>query len=200
VENSLFSWKLKKSSSLFDNLAKLDNLEKLKLLNDTFPRPPSEGKLRNLPPLYKFPPHLNKLTLSDTLLDWKHMSTIAMLPNLEVLKLKVFAFKGPQWDPLDGGFRLLKYLQIGKTDLVQWKASGHHFPRLEHLVVEQCGSLMAIPIGLADVSVLQTLEVHHTPFAIGSARFIQQQKQMQQQEHVNSNAFKLLIYPPEVVV
>ncbi|KAK1423626.1 hypothetical protein QVD17_18932 [Tagetes erecta] len=191
---------VKKSSSLFDNLAKLDNLEKLKLLNDTFPRPPSEGKLRNLPPLYKFPPHLNKLTLSDTLLDWKHMSTIAMLPNLEVLKLKVYAFKGPQWDPLDGGFRLLKYLQIGKTDLVQWKASGHHFPRLEHLVVEQCGSLMAIPVGLADVSVLQTLEVHHTPFAISSARFIQQQKQMQQQEYVNSSAFKLLIYPPEVVV
>ncbi|KAI3503749.1 hypothetical protein L1887_32198 [Cichorium endivia] len=64
--------------SLFDNLARLDNLEKLKLLNDTFPRPPPEGKLHGLPSLYKFPPHLNKLTLSDTLLDWKHMSTIGM--------------------------------------------------------------------------------------------------------------------------
>ncbi|KAI3700099.1 hypothetical protein L2E82_44715 [Cichorium intybus] len=73
--------------SLFDNLARLDNLEKLKLLNDTFPRPPPEGKLHGLPSLYKFPPHLNKLTLSDTLLDWKHMSTIGMLPHLEVLNV-----------------------------------------------------------------------------------------------------------------
>ncbi|KAJ0652910.1 putative virus X resistance protein-like, coiled-coil [Helianthus annuus] len=192
---------VKKNTSLFDNLAKLDNLDKLKLLNDTFPRPPSEGKLRGLPPLYKFPPHLNKLTLSDTLLDWKHMSTIAMLPNLEVLKLKVFAFRGPQWDPLDGGFRLLKYLHIGKTDLVHWKASGHHFPRLEHIVVEQCGDLVAIPQGLADVSALRTMELHHTPSAIGSARLILQQKQMQQkaqpQQFMQSNGFKLLIYPPE---
>lgn len=185
------------ASSLFDNLAKLDNLEKLKLLNDTFPRPPSEGKLRSLPPSYKFPPHLNKLTLSDTLLDWKHMSTLGMLPNLEVLKLKVYAFKGPEWEPLDGGFRLLKVLQIGKTDLVHWRASGHHFPRLKHVVVEQCDKLVAIPHGLADVSALQTMELYHTPSAIVSARLIQQQKQQQQQLHMGSSGFKLLIYPPE---
>ncbi|XP_076912008.1 putative late blight resistance protein homolog R1B-14 [Bidens hawaiensis] len=182
---------LKKNASLFANLAKLDNLEKLKLLNDTFPRPPSEGKLRALPPSYKFPPHLNKLTLSDTLLDWKHMSTIAMLPYLEVLKLKVYAFTGPQWDPLDGGFRLLKYLLIGKTDLVHWNASGHHFPRLEHIVVEQCCDLEALPHGLKDLSTLQTMELRHTPSAIRSARLIEGHKKMQ------SSGFKLLIYPPE---
>lgn len=188
-----------KGSSLFDNLAKLDKLEKLKLLNDTFPRPPSEGKLRGLPPFYKFPPHLKKLTLSDTLLDWKHMSTIGMLPNLEVLKLKVYAFKGPQWEPLDGGFRLLKVLQLGKSDLVHWIASAHHFPRLQHIVVEQCTNLLAIPHGLADVSELQTMELYHTPSAVDSARLIQQQKQMQQQQQrqMKSNGFKLLIYPPE---
>lgn len=189
----------KKSFSLFDNLAKLDNLEKLKLLNDTFPRPPSEGKLRGLPPLYKFPPHLNKLTLSDTLLDWKHMSTIGMLPYLEVLKLKVYAFKGPKWEPLDGGFRLLKVFQLGKTDLKEWMASAHHFPRLEHIVLEQCTDLLAIPHGLADVSALQTMKLYHTPSVIKSARLIEQQKQRQQkqQRHMGSNEFKLSIYPPE---
>ncbi|KAD7117598.1 hypothetical protein E3N88_04866 [Mikania micrantha] len=178
----------------------LVNLENLKLLNDTFPRPPSEGKLKKLPPLYKFPPHLNKLTLSDTLLDWKHMSTIAMLPNLEVLKLKMYAFKGRQWDPLDGGFHLLKYLKIGKTDLVNWKAWGHHFPRLEHVVVEHCGDLVGIPYGLADVSALQTIELHHTPRAVESARLIQRQKliqQQQQQQYMKNDGFKLLIYPPQ---
>ncbi|KAL8229354.1 hypothetical protein R6Q57_014254 [Mikania cordata] len=188
------------NSSLFHNLAKLVNLENLKLLNDTFPRPPSEGKLKKLPPLYKFPPHLNKLTLSDTLLDWKHMSTIAMLPNLEVLKLKMYAFKGRQWDPLNGGFHLLKYLKIGKTDLVHWKALGHHFPRLEHVVVEHCGDLVGIPYGLVDVSALQTIELHHTPRAVESARSIQRQKlmqQQQQQQYMKNDGFKLLIYPPQ---
>nr|KAJ0217870.1 hypothetical protein LSAT_V11C300154150 [Lactuca sativa] len=183
--------------SLFDNFAKLDNLEKLKLLNDTFPRPPPEGKLRGLPSLYKFPPYLNKLTLSDTLLDWKHMSTIGMLPHLQVLKLKVYAFKGAEWEALDGGFRLLKVLQIGKTDLVVWKASGHHFPRLEHVVIEQCSNLLGIPVGLADVSALKTLELYHTPSAVDSARLIQQQKKRQQQMVMTSHGFKLLIYPPE---
>ncbi|MFS8018491.1 putative virus X resistance protein-like, coiled-coil [Helianthus anomalus] len=190
---------VKKRASLFDNLGKLNNLEKLKLLNDTFPRPPCDGKLESLPPSHKFPPHLNKLTLSYTLLDWKHMSTLAKLPNLEVLKLKAYAFKGPQWDPLDGGFRLLKYLLIGKTDLVHWKAWGHHFPNLEHIVVEECDSLVAVPHGLADVSALQTMELHHTPSAIASARLIQQRKQVQQQQKqcMQSDGFKLLIYPPE---
>lgn len=128
------------------------------------------------------------------------MSTIGMLPYLEVLKLKVYAFKGTQWGPLDGGFRLLKVLQIGKCDLVHWKASGHHFPRLEHVVLEQCSNLVGIPHGLADVSALQTLELYHTHAAIASARLIQQQKQMQQkqqQHHLKSNGFKLLVYPPE---
>ncbi|KAL4573301.1 hypothetical protein LXL04_020101 [Taraxacum kok-saghyz] len=182
---------------LFDNFAKLDNLDKLKLLNDTFPRPPSEGKLSGVPPFYKFPPHLTKLTLSDTLLDWKCMCTIGMLPHLEVLKLKVYAFKGGEWEALDGGFRLLKVLKIGKTDLVEWKASGHHFPRLEHVVVEHCSELLGIPVGLADVSALKTMELYHVPSAVDSARFIHQKKLMQQQKLMTGDGFKLVIYPPE---
>lgn len=75
-------------SSLFDNLAKLDNLETLKLLNDTFPLPPSQCQIPGLPQSYKFPPNLKKLTLSGTFLDWSHISTLGMLPTLEVLKLK----------------------------------------------------------------------------------------------------------------
>nr|GFA77369.1 ribonuclease H-like domain, reverse transcriptase, RNA-dependent DNA polymerase [Tanacetum cinerariifolium] len=141
----------------------LPRLKETEVNDDTFPHPPSEGKLRGLPPLYKFPPHLNKLTLSDTLLDWKHMSTIGMLPYLEVLKLKVYAFKGPKWEPLDDGFRLLKVFQLGKTDLKEWMASAHHFPRLEHIVLEQCTDLLAIPHGLVDVSALQTMKLYHTP-------------------------------------
>lgn len=185
---------VKGGSSMFDNFAKLDNLETLKLLNDTFPCPPSEGKLPCLPQWYKFPPHLKKVTLLDTLLDWEHMSTIGMLPNLEVLKLKEYAFKGERWEPLDGGFRLLKVLQLGRTDLVQWEASSHHFPRLERVVLKHCTKLEAIPSGLGGVSALQTMELYWpTSSAAASARVIQQQ-----QHSMVKNGFKLLVYPPDV--
>ncbi|KAE9450864.1 hypothetical protein C3L33_17236, partial [Rhododendron williamsianum] len=181
----------KGGSSLFDNLTKLDHLVTLKLLNDTFPDRPSSG---SLPPLYKFPPNLKKLTLADTLLDWEHMAILGILPKLEVLKLKDNAFKGERWEPLDGGFRLLRFLQIGRTDLVHWKGSSHHFPRLHRLILKHCESLKAVPSGLGDVSALQIIEVYHSSrTAVASVKQIQTQKQ----QGLAINQLKLLIYPPE---
>ncbi|KAG5532028.1 hypothetical protein RHGRI_026598 [Rhododendron griersonianum] len=181
----------KGGSSLFDNLTKLDHLVTLKLLNDTFPDRPSSG---SLPPLYKFPPNLKKLTLADTLLDWEHMAILGILPKLEVLKLKDNAFKGERWEPLDGGFRLLRFLQIGRTDLVHWKGSSHHFPRLHRLILKHCESLKAVPSGLGDVSALQIIEVYHSSHtAVASVKQIQTQKQ----QGLAINQLKLLIYPPE---
>lgn len=183
-------------SSLFDNLAKLDNLETLKLLNDTFPLPPSQCQIPGLPQSYKFPPNLKKLTLSDTFLDWSHISTLGMLPNLEVLKLKDYAFKGTQWEPLDGGFRLLRVLHIGRTNLVHWNASGHHFPRLQQVFLKHCSSLNEIPFGLVEVPSLQNMELFWpTPAAAASARIIQQEKQ---EGNIKDNVFKLVIYPPDI--
>ncbi|KAL7000824.1 hypothetical protein U1Q18_001974 [Sarracenia purpurea var. burkii] len=103
----------------------LDHLVKLKLLNDMYPHPPSNVIL---PQLYNFPPNLKKLALADTLLDWEHMSILGILPKLEVLKLKNKVFMGQRWKAFDGGFHLLKFLLYGKTDLVHWEASSHHFP------------------------------------------------------------------------
>lgn len=128
------------------------------------------------------------------------MSTLGVLPNLEILKLKDYAFKGRHWELLDGGFRLLRVLQLGRTDLVQWDAAGHHFPRLQSLVLNHCLNLEAIPIGLAEVSALQNMELHRLkPSAKASAITIQQQKLMIQQEQGPGNSkFKLLIYPPDL--
>ncbi|KAL7000836.1 hypothetical protein U1Q18_001986 [Sarracenia purpurea var. burkii] len=179
----------------FDNLTKLDQLVTLKLLNDIFPRPPSEGKLTVLPQWYKFPPNLKKLTLSDTFLGWKHMSVLAMLPSLEVLKLRDNAFTGIEWSPLEGGFRQLKVLQIGKTDLVYWEATPNHFPKLQHLVLRDCTGLEAIPSGLGDVKTLQTIELYRTsPSAANSARKILQQ----QKESGVNNKLKVHIFPPDL--
>ncbi|KAA8529825.1 hypothetical protein F0562_034359 [Nyssa sinensis] len=190
----------KGGSSMFDNLAKLDRLATLKLLNDTYPNPPFEAKLTGLPQWYKFPPNLKKLTLSDTFLDWEHMSTLGRLPNLEVLKLKEYAFRGPQWETIDGGFQLLKILKLGRTDLEHWEASGNHFPRLQCVVLEHCEKLQAIPSGLWDVSSLKTMKLHRTSHsAAASAREIEKQRQeMQQQQSMVSSGPKLVIYPPDL--
>ncbi|KAL2484753.1 Disease resistance protein (CC-NBS-LRR class) family [Abeliophyllum distichum] len=192
----------KGASSLFDSLGKLDYLENLKLLNDVFPQPPSEGKLPTLPQRYKFPPKLKKLTLADTLLDWKHMTTLGMLESLEILKLKDSAFKGDWWQPEDGGFRALKVLHIGRTDLVSWYASTQHFPRLRSLTLRHCNSLEEVPFGLADVSSLHIIDLYcTTKSAAASARKIQQHKKKMQgkadQQTTKSNGFKLSIYPPD---
>ncbi|KAA8529828.1 hypothetical protein F0562_034368 [Nyssa sinensis] len=190
----------KGGSSMFDNLAKLDRLATLKLLNDTYPYPPSDAKLTGLPQWYKFPPNLKKLTLSDTFLDWEHMSTLGRLPNLEVLKLKEYAFSGPQWETIAGGFQLLKILKLGRTDLEHWEASGNHFPRLQCVVLEHCEKLQAIPSGLWDVSSLKTMKLHRTSHsAAASAREIEKQRQeVQQQQSMVSSGPKLVIYPPDL--
>lgn len=186
----------KSGSTLFDGLGKLSHLENLKLLNDVFPRPPSEGSLSNLPQRYKFPTKLKKITLSDTLLEWKEMSTLGMLENLEILKLKDNAFRGQWWQPEDGGFRSLRNLHIGRTDLVTWQASAHHFPRLRNLFLKHCTNLESLPLGFAEVSSLQLVELYcTTPSAAHSAKTIKQKK-----EEMQSTApvvFKLSVYPPE---
>ncbi|GFP96613.1 putative late blight resistance protein homolog r1b-17 [Phtheirospermum japonicum] len=188
------------NSMLFDSLGKLSHLENLKLLNDVFPRPPSEGRLTTLPQRYKFPPKLRKLTLSDTLLGWNDMSTLGMLENLEILKLKDNAFEGECWQPGEGGFRALRVLHIGRSNLVNWNASANHFPRLRSLSVRHCNNLASIPLSFADILSLQLIDLYCTTgSAAASAREIQgTKKEMQGKEGGRGVVFKLSIYPPDL--
>ncbi|XP_073031009.1 putative late blight resistance protein homolog R1B-17 [Primulina eburnea] len=189
----------KSGNTPFDSLGKLDYLENLKLLNDVFPRPPSEGKLYSLPQTYKFPPKLKKLTLSDTLLDWKDMSTLGMLENLEILKLKNNAFKGDWWESKDGGFRSLKVLHIGRTDLATWRSEARHFPRLRHLYLRHCSSLLVVPIAFADISSLRLVDMYcTTKTAASTAKEIEKKitEKPNQMQIARGGGFKLSIYPP----
>lgn len=176
----------------FDSLGRLDNVERLKLVNDVFPDPPSEGRLRGLPPPYQFPPKLRILSLADTFLDWTQMSTLGLLEKLEVLKLKDNAFKGKNWMAADGGFRHLEVLHIGRTDLVIWKASAHHFPRLRCVELCNCEKLQEIPIELADIPSFQLLDLYRSEYAAASAKKILDKKaqnaiEKQQEEAVHSS-------------
>ncbi|KAL7153271.1 hypothetical protein ABFS83_04G155900 [Erythranthe nasuta] len=179
----------------FGILRKMDHLENLKLLNDVFPRPTSEGQLRYLPQPHEFPPKLKSLTLSDTSLDWSHMSILGSLEKLIVLKLKYNAFMGKTWNTADGGFRHLEVLHIGPTNLVVWNASGHHFPKLRRLELYNCEELIQVPIGLADIQSLQFLELNCSNFAAASAKEIHNIKK-QQEQTTQVSIFKLSVFPP----
>ncbi|KAL1554741.1 putative disease resistance RPP13-like protein 3 [Salvia divinorum] len=183
-------------SGSFESLGNLSNLEKLKLLNDVFPVPPSGTQLRGLPQAYKFPPKLRILTLSATALEWRHMSIIGSLDKLEVLKLKDKAFQGEIWEANDGGFRHLEILHIGRTDLKIWLASHHHFPRLKHVELKNCRDLQQIPVELAEVPSFMKLDVFRSERAAASARKIEAKKI----KEINGNVarqFRLSIFPPE---
>ncbi|CAA3018557.1 late blight resistance homolog R1B-17 [Olea europaea subsp. europaea] len=185
-------FEVKGGSCLFDNVKKLNSLENLKLLNDVHD---SQGKI--VSPPEKFPPNLKMLTLNGTELDWKYMSTLGMLENLEILKLKENAFKGECWEPMNGGFPSLKFLYIGRTDLVNWVASDSHFSSLKSLHLKHCTNLNTVPIGLSNIATLQTMDLYWTnESAATSAKKIQSKKN-EVPTRRKGMGFKLSIYPPD---
>ncbi|KAM7497603.1 hypothetical protein LguiA_022017 [Lonicera macranthoides] len=132
-----------------------DQLETLKLFNTAFYREASSSCNS-----YMFPERLKRLTLKNTALAWNEMWTLGMLPNLEVLKLKLHACVGRLWETSDNGFLRLKFLKFQDLDIVQWITSSNHFPRLEHLVLHGCQKLKEIPSSLGDIPTLEMIEVH----------------------------------------
>ncbi|XP_009624787.1 putative late blight resistance protein homolog R1A-3 [Nicotiana tabacum] len=186
---------LEPNKSLLKNVKKLEYLENLKLINDSS----QTGKGLRLPPSYIFPTKLRKLSLVDTWLEWNDMSILGQLEHLEVLKLIENGFMGECWESV-GGFCSLLVLWIERTDLVSWKASADHFPRLKHLVLICCDKLKEIPIGLADIRSFQVMELQNsTKTAAISARDIRAKKDKQTQKGTNNNnGFKLSIFPPDL--
>ncbi|XP_031101226.1 putative late blight resistance protein homolog R1B-17 [Ipomoea triloba] len=71
--------------SCLESLVHLRRLEKLKF---------DMGRVERFYLPSGFPPNIKKLTFRYTFLPWEEMSIIGQLPNLEVLKLKDFAFCG----------------------------------------------------------------------------------------------------------
>ncbi|CAI9095937.1 OLC1v1031981C1 [Oldenlandia corymbosa var. corymbosa] len=183
--------------SVFGYLQTLECLETLKLLNDDTTSETS--KLYGLPPHNSFPKQLRKLTLMNTQLEWTEMTTLGELKHLEVLILKEFAFQGNSWKTAKGGFTRLKYLYIGRMDLVAWEgASTEHFPQLRSLVLKNCESLQAIPRGLEDIPSLNSVILHCTNTAVASsARKLQLLKIDQAKKDNTDSILKLSIYPPD---
>ncbi|KAL0385170.1 UNVERIFIED_CONTAM: Disease resistance protein RPP13 [Sesamum radiatum] len=101
----------------FDHLRYLRRLESLKcvILNPN----PGLRVVVPTPPITVFPSSLKKLTLSGVGFLGIH-DTIAKLRNLEVLKLRCHAFRGPVWNAYDCQFLQLKFLLLEDIDLEYW--------------------------------------------------------------------------------
>ncbi|XP_042009971.1 putative late blight resistance protein homolog R1A-3 [Salvia splendens] len=187
---------LDKKIESFENLAALGNLENLKLVNDAYPNPPSEGRLHSLPPYNDFPPTLKSLTLVATYLEWSQIRILEHLENLEVLKLKEMAFVGESWITCDGCFRSLKALHIAETNLSTWVASASYFPELRRLKLRNCDQLKNVPIELADIASLQLLDLYETKLAADSARrFLVEKQSLLKERSMDTEDFTLSIYP-----
>ncbi|XP_027166577.1 putative late blight resistance protein homolog R1B-14 [Coffea eugenioides] len=184
-------------SNLFDHLCELNSLERLKLCGDDV-----NSKLLALPQPHKFPKRLTKLSLQNTSLGWDQMSILGKLRYLEVLKLKDNAFTGEDWQTEEGGFRSLKVLFIGATDLKCWEAQANDFPELRRLILRQCKQLLRIPPDFVDMKKLEAIHLEHTTgSAISSARRIRQlQTDMLQRQNLNdkkNTPIRISVYPPE---
>lgn len=170
-----------KLATLFSKMSMetLHRLEKLKLVNDV--PSGSERQLLSLPKPRCFPPKLARLTLSSTFLEWEHMSILAEIDTLEVLKLKENAFIGESWNPCDDVFPSLQFILIINAEFKSWKASANTFPSLRCLVLNNCEKLKHIPDGL-DTN-LETLEIERLgKSAVESARKIELKKFREQQQ------------------
>ncbi|CAA2993368.1 late blight resistance homolog R1B-16 isoform X1 [Olea europaea subsp. europaea] len=152
------------------------HLLKLETLNIFFESPTNSIFLRSITSA----PRLKKITLEHGRIDWEYMTIFGMLPNLEVLKLREFAFVGPEWIPTEGEFLKLKFLLIWETDLEQWRADSTHFPRLECLILRKCSKLVEIPSDIGEIQTLKIIEIDNSsPSSVKSAKDILEEQRDQ---------------------
>ncbi|KAL2515309.1 putative late blight resistance protein-like protein R1B-16 [Forsythia ovata] len=153
-----------------NNLVDLDQLEALKC----FFYWKSPSFLKNV----TFPELLKKLTFVHGNIPWEDMTIVGSLPNLQVLKLKSYAFLGPEWDPNEGEFVQLKFLLLENVNLKHWRADSIHFPKLERLFIKLCKHLEEIPSGIGEITTLQSIEVYYCRDSlVTSAKQIQETQQ-----------------------
>ncbi|KAL7099407.1 hypothetical protein ACP275_09G082800 [Erythranthe tilingii] len=164
------------SSYCLDNLCRLRKLESFgcSFLSQSVPN--RDDLLQN----FILPNSLKKLTLHGTRLYWEDMKTkIGLLPNLQVLKLKASSFVGTEWETVEGQFCNLRYLLISMCgELEWWTTDSSHFPRLEHLVLQQLDKLNEIPSCIGEIPTLQSIELSlcHDDAVISARRILDEQE------------------------
>lgn len=94
---------------------------------------------------------------------------IGELPNLEVLKLRGYAFQGRAWEIDYGEFPKLKFLSIEDTDLVRWDFKLPSIYHLQHLSIKHCYNLEELPSSMPGrVVMFEVIDSH--PLAVKWAK------------------------------
>lgn len=174
-------------SPCFSNLVHFQKLETLKCsfwfnkYDDLFHNKCHSRRISNELKTLKLPPNLRKLTLYNSQVPWENMSIVGSLPNLEVLKLKMDAFTGKEWQLTEGQFQRLKYLSIAECYLVTWITENcSAFPALEHLELTQMWHLEAIPQVFGELNMIESIKMFNCSVsAVRSAKEILEEQQNQ---------------------
>ncbi|KAK6796445.1 hypothetical protein RDI58_004146 [Solanum bulbocastanum] len=141
---------------------------------------------------FSFPTSLKMLTLTGNFLfPWEEISTLALLPNLEKLKLKESPAMGEVWRLSDDNkFQSLKLLIFSYLHFRHWEASSDSFPNLKRLVLKNCSFLREIPTDFGEICTLESIELHYCGIgAEDCARKIEQE-----QEDMGNNSLKVYIH------
>ncbi|XP_057810270.1 late blight resistance protein R1-A-like [Salvia miltiorrhiza] len=122
----------------------------------------------NTIPLSMFPSSLKVLLLVGLGgYPWNYMNDIgSLLPNLEILKLECYAFRGQEWKITSGSFLKLIELQIDDTDLVRWRPQRGSFLKLRRLSMWHCYKLQQLdwPYDCSWIEVIDLLDCN--PLAV----------------------------------
>ncbi|KAI3734132.1 hypothetical protein L6452_13595 [Arctium lappa] len=173
---------------ILPSLANLIQLDSFKLVDNSFGHPHLI-----IPRTTSFPQNLKKITLSGGQAEWKEMSKLGKLPNLEILKLRRNSFSGPLWETSDGEFSRLKYLKLSFLDLERWICSTSiHFPKLEQLLIEKSEALLEIPSSLGDVATLELIEVSWSSQSVSDSA----SKIQEEQQNEGNDGLKVVISNP----
>ncbi|PIN05217.1 Apoptotic ATPase [Handroanthus impetiginosus] len=108
--------------SCFDHLSHLKNFESLKCVISN-PKPAKPQVI--IPHIFTktFPANLKKLSLSGFGYPWEYMRVIAKLPNLEVLKLRMYALRGPEWAKIPLEMGILVSVELVDSPLISEEIS-----------------------------------------------------------------------------
>lgn len=133
---------------------------------------------------------MKKLTLSFFYLYPQHLSGMALLQNLEVLKLYQVEYESKEWKVSNGEFPQLKVLTLSLFYIQEWSVDDDAFPNLERLVLRGQLLLKEIPSCIGDISSLKSIEVKSCKESVEkSARDI---RKIQVEDYQNAD-FKVFI-------
>ncbi|CAA0826688.1 Disease resistance protein RPP13 [Striga hermonthica] len=94
-----------------------------------------------------FPFHIRKITLSGCRFPWDYIKVIAELINLRVLKLRQYAFQGPECLMSDVNFFRLRFLLMEDLDVENFIAGTCSFLKLRSIRIRHCYKLKSFDLG-----------------------------------------------------